>query len=52
MKYSTLKSFFQYLFTQVECNGGHYSVDETKKLVLFWNEISDKLAQYLHAFLF
>lgn len=38
--------------TQVECNGDHYPGDETKKLVLFWNEIPDKLAQYLQAFLF
>lgn len=38
--------------TQVECNGGHYPVDETKKLVLIWNETSDKLAQYLQAFPF
>lgn len=38
--------------TQVESNGGHYPVDEREKLVLFWNEISDKLAQYLQAFLF
>lgn len=38
--------------TEVECNGGHYPVDETKKLVLFWNEISDKLAQNLQVFLF